>query len=193
MLALLHQPWHWAFSGSMIAFIMLILLFFGKSFGMSDTLRAACAVGGAGKKIGFFNFDWRCQGWNLLFAIGAVLGGFISSVFLSSPEPIAISTETINHLQQLGIHYPTNSSEGLGYVPAELFNFETLFSIKGLLLFVGGGFLVGFGSRYAGGCTSGHAISGLSNLQIPSLIAVVGFFIGGLLMTHFILPLILAL
>jgi hypothetical protein len=50
--------------------------------------------------------------------------------------------------------------------------------------------MVGFGSRYAGGCTSGHAISGLSDLQVPSLIAVVGFFIGGLIMTFFILPLI---
>lgn len=193
MLELLQQPWHWAFSGAMIAFIMLLLLFFGKSFGMSDTLRAACAVGGAGSKISFFNFDWKCQGWNLLFALGAVLGGFVASTFLSSPEPVAISAETITHLQQFGINYPTNVSEGMGYVPMELFNFETLFTLKGLLLFIGGGFLVGFGSRYAGGCTSGHAISGLSNLQVPSLIAVIGFFIGGLLMTHFILPLILAL
>ena len=51
-----------------------------------------------------------------------------------------------------------------------------------------GGFLVGFGTRYAGGCTSGHAISGLSNLQLPSLVAVIGFFIGGLVMTHLIFP-----
>ena len=55
-------------------------------------------------------------------------------------------------------------------------------------MLIGGGFLVGFGARYAGGCTSGHAISGLSNLQIPSLIAVIGFFIGGLTMTWIILP-----
>jgi uncharacterized membrane protein YedE/YeeE len=53
-----------------------------------------------------------------------------------------------------------------------------------------GGLLIGFGTRYAGGCTSGHAISGLSNLQLPSLVAVIGFFIGGLLMAHLILPLI---
>jgi uncharacterized membrane protein YedE/YeeE len=49
-----------------------------------------------------------------------------------------------------------------------------------------GGVLIGFGTRYAGGCTSGHAISGLSNLQIPSLKAVIGFFIGGLIMSYFI-------
>jgi len=193
MLELLRQPWHWAFSGFMISFIMFILLVFGKSFGMSATLRAVCAAGGAGCKISFFDFDWKCQGWNLLFAGGAVLGGFIASTYLSSPEPVAISEATISHLQQFGIHYPTSTAEGTGYVPMELFNFETLFTLKGFLLFVVGGFFVGFGSRYAGGCTSGHAISGLSNLQVPSLIAVIGFFIGGLLMTHLILPLILAL
>ena len=85
--------------------------------------------------------------------------------------------------------------EGLGfenageqYLPAELFSLEQVFTLKGLLILVIGGFLVGFGSRYAGGCTSGHAISGLSNLQLPSLIAVIGFFIGGLIMSFFILP-----
>jgi uncharacterized membrane protein YedE/YeeE len=46
---------------------------------------------------------------------------------------------------------------------------------KGVLLLLVGGVLIGFGTRYAGGCTSGHAISGLSNLQIPSLKAVIGF------------------
>jgi hypothetical protein len=58
------------------------------------------------------------------------------------------------------------------------------------LILAFGGLMVGFGSRYAGGCTSGHAISGMSNLQLPSLIAVIGFFIGGLVMTYFIMPLI---
>jgi uncharacterized membrane protein YedE/YeeE len=53
-----------------------------------------------------------------------------------------------------------------------------------------GGFLVGFGTRYAGGCTSGHAISGLSNLQFASLIATIGFFAGGLIATHLLYPLL---
>ena len=56
-----------------------------------------------------------------------------------------------------------------------------------------GGFLVGFGTRYAGGCTSGHAISGLANLQLPSLIATCCFMAGGFLMTNIILPFILSL
>lgn len=193
MLELLQQPWHWAFSGFMISLTMFILLFWGKSFGMSATMRAMCAAGGAGKKISFFDFDWKAQSWNLLFALGAVLGGYIASTYLASPAPVNISPATIAHLQSWGIAYPNTIQEGTGYLPLDLFNFETLFSLKGLILFVGGGFLVGFGARYAGGCTSGHAISGLSNLQIPSLIAVIGFFIGGLLMTQFLLPLILEL
>jgi len=193
MLELLQQPWHWAFSGFMIALTMFILLFWGKSFGMSATMRAMCAAGGAGKKISFFDFDWKAQRWNLLFALGAVIGGYIASTFLASPEPVHISSATITHLQGWGIDYPNTITEGTGYLPLDLFTFEILFSLKGLLLFVGGGFCVGFGARYAGGCTSGHAISGLSNLQIPSLIAVIGFFIGGLLMTHLLLPLIVQL
>lgn len=193
MLELLQQPWHWAFSGFMIALIMFILLFWGKSFGMSATMRAMCAAGGAGSKISFFDFDWKKQRWNLLFAAGAVIGGYIASTYLASPEPVKISSATITHLQGLGVQYPTSVSEGTGYIPLDLYNFETLFSLKGFLLFVVGGFFVGFGARYAGGCTSGHAISGLSNLQVPSLIAVIGFFIGGLSMSHFLLPLILEL
>ena len=78
-------------------------------------------------------------------------------------------------------------------VPISLFNLETLFSVKGFVLFVIGGFLIGFGTRYAGGCTSGHAITGLSNFQLPSLVAVIGFFIGGLLMAHLILPKVLTI
>lgn len=193
MLELLQQPWHWAFSGFMIALVMFILLFSGKEFGMSATMRALCSAGGAGKKISFFDFDWKAQGWNLLFALGAVIGGYIASTYLANPEPVQLSSATIQHLSTWGIHYPNTVTEGTGYLPLELFNFETLFTLKGFLLFVVGGFCVGFGARYAGGCTSGHAISGLSNLQIPSLIAVIGFFIGGLLMAHIFLPSILEL
>jgi uncharacterized membrane protein YedE/YeeE len=193
MLELLQQPWHWAFSGFMISSTMFILLFWGKNFGMSATMRAMCAAGGAGKKISFFDFDWKAQYWNLLFALGAVIGGYIAATYLANPEPVNISSATIAQMQGWGINYPNSVTEGTGYLPLDLFNFETLFSLKGFLLFVVGGFCVGFGARYAGGCTSGHAISGLSNLQHPSLIAVIGFFIGGLCMSHLLLPLILQL
>jgi uncharacterized membrane protein YedE/YeeE len=71
-----------------------------------------------------------------------------------------------------------------------LFTWEAVFTLKGFLVLAIGGLLVGFGARYAGGCTSGHAISGLSDLQVPSLVAVIGFFAGGLIMTYIFFPMI---
>lgn len=184
MLELLRQPWPWYTSGALIAFIMVLLLFFGKSFGFSANLRTICTACGAGKRVKFFDFNWRSQTWNLLFLVGAVLGGFVSAEFLSNGEAVRISQATVQDLQQLGIASPK------GIQPGEIFGLEALLSVRGFLLLLVGGFMIGFGSRYAGGCTSGHAISGLSNLQLPSLLAVVGFFIGGLISTFLLLPLI---
>lgn len=184
MLELIRQPWPWYTSGAVIAFIMVLLLFFGKSFGFSSNLRTICTACGAGQRVKFFDFDWRSQTWNLLFLVGAILGGFISSEFLSTGQGVQISQATLQDLQQLGISAPE------GIQPQEIFSLEALLSLRGFLLLLFGGFMIGFGSRYAGGCTSGHAISGLSNLQLPSLIAVIGFFIGGLITTYILLPII---
>jgi uncharacterized membrane protein YedE/YeeE len=184
MLELLKQPWPWYTSGIAIVLVMLSLIFFGKTFGFSSNLRTLCAMAGAGKKVSFFNFDWKTQKWNLLFLVGSIIGGFIASTFLKTDEPLKLSTATINDLSKLGIAFDGEIN------PAQLFNIEALYSIKGITLLLVGGILVGFGTRYAGGCTSGHAISGLSNLQLPSLYAVIGFFAGGLVMTHLIFPLI---
>lgn len=178
------QPWSWWFSGTMIASIMFFLLYFGQSFGFSSNLRTICAAAGLGKKTKFFDFNWKSQTWNLVFLVGAIVGGFIVKQFLSTETPVKISLATINDLSKLGIAAPTSLQ------PAELFSLDAILSIKGFLVLAIGGLMVGFGSRYAGGCTSGHAISGLSDLQLPSLIAVIGFFIGGLVMTFFIFPLI---
>ena len=185
MLELLKQPWSWYTSGAVIALVMVLLLFFGKSFGFSSNLRIICSACGAGKRVKFFDFDWRAQTWNLLFLVGAILGGVISTQFLSTGEPVRVSPATVADLQQLGISAPK------GIQPEELFSLEALLSGRGFFLLLVGGFMIGFGSRYAGGCTSGHAISGLSNLQLPSLIAVIGFFIGGLISTWLLLPRIL--
>lgn len=184
MLEFLSQPWPWYTSGIAIASIMLILLFFGKSFGFSSNLRTICAACGAGKSVKFFDFDWRAQTWNLLFLVGAIIGGFIASEFLSNGDAVQISQATIQDLSTLGISAPE------GMQPEEIFSLENAFSLKGFLILLLGGLAVGFGARYAGGCTSGHAISGLSNLQLPSLIAVIGFFIGGLITTWVLMPLI---
>lgn len=185
MLEFIQQPWPWYISGALIAGIMFLLLFFGQSFGFSSNLRTICAASGGGKFVKFFDFNWKSQIWNLVFLIGAIIGGFITSQFLSNGEAVKISESTISDLSKLGIAAPVSVQ------PSELFSIEALFSIKGFLILAFGGLMVGFGSRYAGGCTSGHAISGLSDLQLPSLIAVIGFFAGGLLMTYILLPLIL--
>ncbi len=182
MIEFIRQPWPWYFSGFMIVVIMLLLNFWGKSFGFSSNLRTMCSIAGAGKKVKFFDFDWKSQRWNLLFLVGAIIGGWISSEFLSNPNALELSAATVKDLQGMGIQFNGQLN------PDELFSLEALSSPKVWLLLLAGGILVGFGSRYAGGCTSGHAISGLSNLQVPSLVAVIGFFIGGLLMTWLILP-----
>ncbi len=186
MIELISKPWSWYIAGPLIALVMFLLLYEGKNFGMSSNLRTLCSMGGAGSLGAFFRYDWKSQRWNLVVVLGALIGGFIGHYFLTPDTTIDLNSATIASLKGLGFESP-----GTQYVPPELFGYERLFSIKGFGLLALGGFLVGFGARYAGGCTSGHAISGLSNLQIPSLIAVIGFFIGGLLMTHFLLPILL--
>ncbi len=191
MIEFLSQPWHWSIAGAAIALLMVLLLWFGGKFGVSSNLRTFCTLAGAGKVSDFFKWDWKAQIWNLVFITGAVIGGFIASHYLVSSEPLNISESTVSYLSSVGITTPQDFSNGGGFVPAEIFSDP--FSLKGLIILIIGGFFIGFGTRYAGGCTSGHAISGLSNLQLPSLIAVVGFFIGGLAMTWLILPSILKL
>ncbi|MES2830068.1 MAG: YeeE/YedE thiosulfate transporter family protein [Bacteroidota bacterium] len=184
MIEIIKQPWPWYTSGATIALIMVILLYFGNSFGFSSNLRTICSMVGAGKNVKLFAFDWKAQRWNLLFLLGAVIGGFLSATVLKSDQPLQLSPSTIRDLAELGIGF-----DG-GLNPGKLFSTASLYDPKVISLLFVGGIMVGFGSRYAGGCTSGHAISGLSNLQLPSLIAVAGFFIGGLIMTHLLFQLI---
>lgn len=185
MIEFLSNPWPWYVAGPLIGLVVpLLLLAGGRSFGVSENLRHMCAIAVPGKNP-FFNYDWKnAGGWNLTMILGAVIGGVIASTLLSNPDPIAISDATRADLVALGI------TDYEGIVPATYFSWEGLLTVKGFLLVAVGGFLVGFGTRYAGGCTSGHAIMGLSNLQLPSLIAVIGFFVGGLLMTHVLFPFI---
>ena len=181
----IYEPWPWYVSGPLIAATMAALLFAGKNFGMSSNLRTVCAALGAGKTCDFFSFDWRGQRWNLLVMAGAVIGGFIAMHFLTDHPVPDINPEIREQLRQQGF-----TSAGTAYLPDELFGMGAFSSVKTIALLLIGGFFVGFGSRYAGGCTSGHAISGLSNLQLPSLIAVLGFFIGGLVMVHLLFPIL---
>ncbi len=175
------QPWPWYVAGPMIGLTVPALLILGnKSFGISSSLRhicAACIPAG----IPFFTYNWKKEMWNLLFVLGVGIGGFIATTFLANPDTIVISEATQADLAALGI---TQFSD---LMPGDLYTWDIIFSGKGLVFFGLGGFLVGFGTRYAGGCTSGHAIMGISSLQWPSLVATTFFMIGGFLMTHVIM------
>lgn len=182
---LLMKPWPWYVAGPMIALVMGILILLDKNLGMSANLRTVCTLCGADKKATFFDFNWKAQKWNLFVIIGAAFGGFIASHFLSAADGVQVSEQTVQSLNQLGF-----TSAGDTYMPTELFGDTGFAGIPTILILAIGGMLIGFGARYAGGCTSGHVISGLSNLQLPSLVAVIGFFIGGLFMVHVLFPLI---
>lgn len=184
MTSLLHEPWPWYVAGPLIGLtVPILLLIGGKTFGISSSLRHICAAA-VPSGIPFFEYDWKQQGgWNLLFVLGVVMGGlFAGTMLLPDGYTVAISPATQQDLRALGLQ------DLSGLAPRELFGWEALASWRGWLALGAGGLLVGFGSRWAGGCTSGHAITGLATFQLPSLIAVLGFFAGGLLMTHVILP-----
>ena len=184
---LIRKPWPWYVAGPLIGLTVPTLLLIGnKSFGISSSLRHICAAC-LPADISFFNYNWKKEIWNLIFVLGIFFGGIIAAVFLKNPDPIQLSENTVADLRALGIHDFT------GLMPTELFNANALFSFKGFIFFVVGGFMVGFGTRYARGCTSGHSIMGLSNLQLPSLIATCCFMAGGFIMTHLFLPLIFKL
>jgi uncharacterized membrane protein YedE/YeeE len=187
MLEIIKQPWPWYLAGALIGLTVPYLLLVGnKSFGISSALRHLCAACIPGD-VKFFKYDWKKEAWNLFFVGGIALGALIAARFLSDPNPIVLADSTAAYLAGKGI---TDTGHLL---PAEIFSWDQLFTLRGLIFFVLGGFLVGFGTRYAGGCTSGHAIMGLSSLQWPSLVATVMFMIGGIVMTWFILPHLLTL
>lgn len=186
MIEFLQQPWPWYVAGPLIGLMVPVLLLVGnKLFGISANFRHACAATLPGRA-DFFRYDWRGSGgWNLTFALGVLIGGWIAGTWLASPGPIGIAEATRMDLGSLGI------SDFTGMVPSEIFSWAALTTIPGMFLMVVGGFLVGFGTAYGGGCTSGHGVAGLASFQLPSLIATLAFFAGGLITTHLLLPLIL--
>jgi len=187
MLETLKQPWPWYVAGALIGLTVPYLLLVGnKTFGISSSLRHVCAACMPGD-IKFFKYDWKKEIWNLFFVGGIAVGAFIGAQFLSDPDPIVLAESTQEYLATKGI---TDTAQLL---PSEIFSWDRLFSLRGFIFIVLGGFMVGFGTRYGGGCTSGHAIMGLSSLQWPSLVATVMFMIGGIVMTWTILPFLLTL
>jgi uncharacterized membrane protein YedE/YeeE len=187
MMEFLKQPWPWYVAGALIGLTVPALLLLGnKHFGISANLRHACAAC-LPANIKFFKYDWKKEVWNFFFAGGILIGAFLAVQFLSTPDPIQVHPNLVNELKDYGI---TDNSKLL---PSELFSLDSLFTLRGFIMLVMGGFLVGFGARYAGGCTSGHAIMGISDLQVPSMIATASFMVGGFFMANVLLPIILKL
>jgi len=187
MIEFFKQPWAWYLAGPLIGLMVPLLLIIGnKTFGISSSLRHICAAC-IPAKIPFFSYEWKKETWNLFLVTGVLIGGFIAGFLLINDQPVQVNAKLVQELSTYGI------TDFNSLVPLQLFNFPALFTLKGFILIVGGGFLVGFGTRYAGGCTSGHAIMGLSNLQLPSLIATICFMVGGFIMANLILPFILML
>lgn len=180
-------PWPWYVAGPLIGLTVPLLLFLGnKRFGLSSNLRHMCAAVPAARRNSFFAYDWRREGsWNLLVYAGIAVGGLIAGVLLANPAPLQVAEPTAAALVSAGLEVDGR------YAPAALFSWQALFTLPGFIAMVVGGFLIGFGARWAGGCTSGHAIMGISELQWPSLLAVVGFFAGGLAATYLLLPFLL--
>lgn len=187
MIESLSNPWPWYVAGLIIGLIVPALLILGnKHFGISANLRHACAACFPAN-IKFFKYDWKKEVWNFFFVAGILAGAIIAAHFLADPNPVVVNSALAAELAGYGI------TDNNNLLPNELFSWESLFSVRGLVVLIGGGFLVGFGSRYAGGCTSGHSIMGLSDLQWPSLVATIMFMIGGFIMANYILPFILRL
>lgn len=186
-MAFLSQPWPWWTAGIIIGLIVPTLLIIGnKHFGISSNLRHICAACFPAN-IKFFQYDWKKESWNFFFIGGIAIGAFIASTMLANPEPVKVAPALVTELQGYGVTDFSNM------VPVQLVSWESLFSLRGFILMIVGGFLVGFGTRYAGGCTSGHAIMGLSALQWPSLIATISFMAGGFIMANLLLPYIMML
>lgn len=187
IMEVLKEPWPWYAGGILIGLTVPALLIAGnKTLGVSSALRHVCAACFPGN-IPFLKYEWKKEAWSLFFAAGIMIGGFIGGYLLKDPEPQKIAPVTIERLAKSGVQFNT------GFLPKDVFNWNNLFTLEGFIIMVVGGFLVGFGTRYAGGCTSGHGIMGLSALQWPSLVAVISFFTAGILTSKYLLPFILQL
>ena len=213
----LRRPWPWYVAGPLIGLFVPALLIMGnRRLGVSSSLRHIIAALGQSPKIAhrsndpmmglrperlwrsfcaaclpakapFFQYDWKKEAWNLFFVAGILAGGWVAVYLLGDPSPVHVAPALVREMSQYGVQ------DAGQLLPMSLFRWGALLTLKGWLLIVGGGFLVGFGTRYAGGCTSGHSIMGLSTLQWPSLVATVCFMAGGFLMANVILPFILRL
>jgi len=181
------QPWPWYIAGPLIGLVVVLLQWIDNNpLAVSSSYRHICAAVFPAS-VPFLKYNWKAESWNLLFVAGIIIGGFLAGTVFSNPLNINISHETAVQLQSIGIQ------DTSGFAPAQLFSFQALQTIQGIIILVFGGFLVGFGSRYAGGCVSGHSMTGISDLQWTSMLATASIFAGGIFAAYILLPLTLKL
>lgn len=158
-------PWHWAIAGALIGLLTLTLLFVAnRRLGISTGFENVCALV---VKAPYFQREslLRSNNWRLPLLAGLVVGGFLSAVIGGGWEP----------------------TWALGKFDAEIG-----WNAGGKVIWMfGGGLLIGFGTRLAGGCTSGHGIFGMSNLELPSIVSTVSFMAAGIVTTNLIYRVIL--
>lgn len=180
----LRAPWPWYVAGPIIGLMVPLMLFIGnRSFGISSNLRHLCSITQPPEvNVDFFKYDWKEHYWSMVFVAGTALGGYLAGVAFANPEPVALSAAALETLQSWGFAPPAGN-----LLPDELFHAD----VRNWALLFAGGVMVGFGTRYASGCTSGHAITGMATLQVSSIFAVIGIFGGGLISSWFLMPYLL--
>jgi uncharacterized membrane protein YedE/YeeE len=154
------MPLHWAVAGAGIALVTLTLLFLANHrLGISSGFEDVCSLV---LERPYFTRDFVRLGrrWRLPFIAGLVLGGFLSAVLSGGWAP----TWDLGMFDRVIALGPTG---------------------KLAWMFVGGLF-IGFGTRLANGCTSGHGIFGMSNLELPSLVTTISFMAGGIITTQLV-------
>ncbi len=185
MLEILSSFWPWYIGGPLLGLtVPALILLTGHQLGISLCFKPPLAIM-FGKKIPFFNYLWQTDVWRMVFVFGIAVGGFLALHVFAASAPPDINPATVSALKELGI------TDFSSILPADLFGIHMASNPAVVAFLVIGGFLVGFGARYANGCTSGHAIMGISYFQIASVIAAASFFAGGLFMTHVIYPYIM--
>ena len=162
-------PLHWSISGILIGLcVPLLLLIDNKTFGISSSLSDV------------WDRNKRRKGrWKFKFLLGVLIGAALTNLWSDPSASLLVSSKVINRLKDWNIDFSQ------GYYPIGLFNFDNWSAV---LLSLSGGFLVGYGARLANGCTSGHCISGISNLQLSSMIVTLSFFIGAIITSYLIYP-----
>ena len=159
-------PWYVA--GPLIGLIVpLLLLLREKQFGISSSYRYV--LSGPFKRVSYFNYDAKKDSWQLHFCIGLIVSGLVVTYFIPSWKPEGRALEGGSTWQEIAV---------------------SVYEWKNCIQFFIGGLLVGFGARYANGCTAGHCIMGVSQWATSSLVATVSFFVGGWLASNFLIELI---